>query len=86
MKKTVKNIVRMLIVVLFVTISNFSDAQPPSPPGGGSGGGNGTGGSLENRNGGGAPIGGGLFILLGFGAVYVGVKGYRSFGLKKEGS
>ena len=49
--------------------------QPP-PPGNGHG-------QNSNQSGGGAPVGSGLFILLGLGAVYGGKKIYSRH--KKEG-
>ena len=56
-----------------------AEAQPPSDPPGGS---SGTGNTSDNSQGGRAPIGGGLFILLGLGAAYGGRKFYN---LNKEG-
>jgi len=77
--KNIKNTLRILIVLLFVSTAYNVSAQPPPPPTGGSGsGGSGT----EKLGGGGAPIGGGLFILLGLGAAYGGRKLYQ---LRKEG-
>jgi len=57
----------------------LSQTAPPPPPGGSSGAGDGTGGDDTSRTG--APIGGGLFILLGLGAAYGGKKLYD---LRKE--
>jgi len=47
-------------------------SQPPPPPPGGHG-------DTGNQNAGNAPIGGGLFILLGLGAAYGGRKLYQSY-------
>jgi len=52
------------------TNESFAQAPPPSDHG-----------STTNQSGGGAPIGGGLFILLGLGAAYGGKKLYV---LKKQ--
>ena len=72
MKKTV-NTLRILFVLLFVSTTYSVSAQdgPPPPPGGS----NNTG--TNKLNGGGAPIGGGLFILLGLGAAYGARKIYQ---------
>ncbi len=55
-----------------VFIANTTMAQGPPPPPGGS---SNTG---SNQLGGAAPIGGGLFILLGLGAAYGGRKLYQN--------
>ena len=68
MKKQILPIIVTLIFTLF-TYSGFSQGPPP-PPGGGHG-------QTGNQTGGNAPIGGGLFILLGLGAAY-GVKKYQN--------
>ena len=72
--KKIKNIIRIAIVVLFVSVAYTVSAQdgPPPPPGGGSN----TSGAGGNNLGGNAPIGGGLFVLLGLGAAYGGRKLY----------
>jgi hypothetical protein len=56
-----------IVLLIFLTQGFNLTAQPPPPPGHGSSG---------NRTGGTAPIGGGLFILLGLGAAYGGKKIY----------
>jgi hypothetical protein len=72
MNKIKKNISK-IIAVLMLTAGSFTvSAQPPPPPSGSNGGGN-----DGNKLGGNAPIGGGLFILLGLGAVYGGRKLYQ---------
>ncbi len=76
--KKIKNILRILVVLLFAVTAYTISAQPPPPPGGQDGGG----GSQQDKLGGGAPIGGGLFLLLGLGAAYGGRKLYQ---LRKEG-
>jgi hypothetical protein len=68
MKKVIISIVLTTVFTLFVQ-TGFT--QPPPPP---SGAGHGASG---NQTGGNAPIGGGLFILLGLGAAYGGKKIYR---------
>ena len=74
MKKLKK--IFLTIIFLIVTIIAFAD-NPPEPPAGGPSGG-------DPPLGGGAPIGSGLFILLGLGAAYGGVKGYKFYQKKKE--
>ena len=70
--KKIKNIFRILVVIFIVTTVYSVEAQPPPPPGGS----NNTQGNKIN-GGGGAPIGSGLFILLGLGAAYGGRKLYK---------
>ncbi len=78
MKSILLKLLRAVIFIGLITISIQSLTQlPPPPPGGSSGGGSGTGGSDSQRNG--APIGSGLFILMGLGAAYSGYKGYRCY-------
>ena len=72
MKKIIKNMLKAFVIVLMVSIAYTVEAQPPPPPGGATGNGNNSG----NSQGGSAPIGGGLFILLGLGAAYAGKKVY----------
>ncbi|PIQ31054.1 MAG: hypothetical protein COW63_08520 [Bacteroidetes bacterium CG18_big_fil_WC_8_21_14_2_50_41_14] len=74
-----KSFVQLLIIVSFTFTSTFllaQDAPPPPPPPPSDHGG--TGNAPAD---GGAPIGGGLFILLGLGAAYGGKKLYD---LRKE--
>ena len=66
-----KKIFLLIIVLIFNVIAFAQD--PPPPPGGGP--------TADPPLGGGAPIGGGLFILLGLGAAYGGKKIYD---LKKK--
>ncbi len=77
MKKTINNILKAFVIGLMVSIAYSVEAQPPPPPGGAAG----TGNESGNSQGGSAPIGGGLFILLGLGAAYGGRKVYN---LRKE--
>ncbi len=56
-----------LIVLGFLLINNPLISQPPPPPPGSHG-------DTGNQNAGNAPVGSGLFILLGLGAVYGGKK------------
>jgi len=67
MKKQILPIIVTLIFTLF-TYSGFSQVPPPPP---------GDHGQTGNQPGGNAPVGGGLFILLGLGAAY-GVKKYQN--------
>lgn len=69
MKKTIKNILKAFAILLFVAIS-YPVYAPPPPP-------NPIGNIQGNKLGGGAPIGGGLFILLGLGAIYGSKKLYK---------
>ena len=71
--KNKKYILRTFAILLFMGGSITVFSQPPPPPGGASGGTNESG----NSQGGSAPIGGGLFILLGLGAAYGGRKVYN---------
>ena len=73
MKKKVIMLAFTALLSLFV-VRGFS--QPPPPPG--------SHGSTGNQNGGNAPIGGGLFILLGLGAVYGSKKTYNYLQNRKE--
>ena len=73
MNKVMKKISKV-IAVLMLTAGSFTvSAQPPPPP---TGSGN-SGGGQGEKLGGSAPIGGGLFILLGLGAAYGGRKLYQ---------
>ena len=65
----------LIIITLFITVIAFAQ-DPPPPPGGDPSG--------DPPLGGGAPIGSGLFILLGLGATYGGIKGYKFYKKKKE--
>ncbi len=73
MKNTKKYILRTFAILLLVGASITVFSQPPPPPNGGTGGDN----NDTNKLGGSAPIGGGLFILLGLGAAYGGRKVYK---------
>ena len=66
----------MIIAGLSLSQITYSQSAPPPPPSGDEG----AGGTSDQRTGG-APIGGGLFILLGLGAAYGGKKLYD---LRKE--
>ncbi len=76
MKAKILTLGLTLIFTLFTAIG-FSQGPPPPPTGAGHG-------QTGNQNGGSAPIGGGLFILLGLGALYGGKKTYRLFKEKEE--
>ena len=75
MKKTYKILLIILITVAFTSVDIFAQVPPPPPP---------DHNSQGNVPGGGAPIGGGLFILLGLGAAYSGYKGYKFYQKKKK--
>lgn len=74
MKKNSMKLIRTLLVAIFLCLTYAIHAQPPDPNDGNNTSGN-------KLNGGGAPIGGGLFILLSLGVVYGGKKLYE---MKKE--
>ncbi len=61
------------IFILFLSVGIMAQVGPPDPPG--------EHGSGDDQPGGDAPIGGGIFILLGLGAAYGGKKVYN---LKKK--
>lgn len=66
---------KIILIVLISIISNYTFPQPTPPPGGGiSGSGHGLNG---NQGGNGAPIDGGLTILLALGAIYSVKKIYK---------
>jgi len=69
--KILKNISLALLVIIGLTFSLDSIAQVPPPPPPGHG-------ETGNQSGGNAPIGGGLFILIGLGAAYGANKLYQS--------
>jgi hypothetical protein len=68
-----KTNIKIIAIVLLIAVATFissnakADAPPPPPP---------DHGETGNVPGGGAPIGSGLFILLGLGAAYGGKKMY----------
>lgn len=70
MKKQIIRFSLITVLTMFASIG-FSQGPPPPPTGAGHG-------ATGNQNGGTAPIGGGLFILLGLGAAYGGKKLYDS--------
>jgi len=75
-----KKILIILVIIISATFCNIAFAQGPPPPPGGGGmtGGHGSGGNAGPT---GAPVGGGLEILLVLGLAYAGKKVYR---IKKE--
>ena len=66
-----KQIATILFTIVLTLSASIGFTQPPPPP---TGAGHGASG---NQTGGNAPIGSGLFILLGLGAAYGGKKLYR---------
>ena len=62
-----KKKILVITMLALATTSLFAQAPPPPPPGHG---------ETGNQNGGNAPIGSGLFLLLGLGAAYGGKKLY----------
>lgn len=67
-----KHILHLGFILLMVFCLTPTHGQPPPPPAGGHG-------AAGNQESGGAPIGSGLFILLGLGAAYGGKKIYMYF-------
>ena len=67
-------ITRVIIFGLAFSFDSIGQTTPPQPPSAGHG-------QSDNQEGGQAPIGGGLFILLGLGAAYGGRKLYQ---MRKE--
>ena len=65
MKILTKILLVLTIILSMASVDAFAQVPPPPPP---------DHGSTGNQTGGNAPIGGGLFILLGLGAVYGGRK------------
>ena len=61
------SIIITLLLVFAAGFNSFAQVPPPPPP---------DHGSTGNQTGGNAPIGGGLFILIGLGAAYGGKKLY----------
>lgn len=64
------SITLIIIFGLTVSFNSFAQDSPPEPPS--------SHGEDTNQEGGRAPIGGGLFILLGLGAIYGGRKLYQN--------
>ena len=76
MKKIIYNLLKTFTILLLVfTTYTVAADNPPPPPSGSSSNNSG------NQLGGNAPIGGGLFILIGLGAAYGGRKIY---GIRKK--
>ena len=69
-----KKLIQILFLSLFLTLGiqqiQAQTASPPPPP-------SGTGASGNSTAGGGAPIGSGLFILLGLAGAYGAFKSYQ---------
>ncbi len=69
MKQIQKIVFALLFTASMLTsFQGFATTDPPNPPG--------EHGATNNQTGGSAPIGGGMFILLGLGAAYGGKKLY----------
>jgi len=74
-----KTTIMTLLVITMLTLASttlLAQVPPPPPPGHG---------QTGNQTGGNAPIGGGLFILLGLGVVYGGKKVYDLSCSKQDG-
>ena len=69
MKKLYKILIIILFAITTTTLEVYAQAAPPPPP---------SHDATGNEAGRGAPIGGGLFILLGLGSAYGGKKFYDS--------
>jgi hypothetical protein len=82
-KNTIKQLKRILFVVLFALFTTvaFAQSNPPPPPGGGEGG---PGGDGSSQLGGNAQIGGGVLILLTLAVAYGGKRLYDLSREKKE--
>lgn len=78
MKKII--ITALFIISLSFTTSELAAQVPPPPPSGHGG----TGNAPADDPGGGAPIGGGLGVLLALGAAYGGRKVYRAWKDQQE--
>jgi hypothetical protein len=77
-----KSINKVLTVAAIILVSLSLSAQSPPPPNNGGGGSTAAPSGVDNTVGSNAaPIGGGIFILLGLGAAYGGKKLYN---LRKE--
>ena len=73
MKKVARIILLQLVLMLFsLNIASAQNPGAPPPPDHESEG-------TQGQGGRGAPIGGGIFILLGLGAAYGGYKTYKTF-------
>ncbi|MBL7138437.1 MAG: hypothetical protein ISS17_06665 [Bacteroidales bacterium] len=80
MKTFEATIIKICLIILLVGAAFLIFSQPPPPPG------EGTGSTNTNGNRNGAPIDGGLGILLAMGAAYGGKKLYQAYKKKKETS
>jgi len=78
MKTNIKilTIALLMIAATFISSNAKADNPPPPPPPGHD--------QTGNVPGGGAPIGSGLFILLGLGSAYGGFRGYKIYQKKKK--
>ena len=72
-----KTFILTVLIAIFSIMTTCVFAQVPDPPSN-----HGSDGNQQSGNR--APIGGGLFILLGLGAAYGGVKGYKFYQKRKE--
>ena len=76
MKKLNKILLIVLITLTFTSVDIFAQGPGPPPPP--------VHDATGNQEGGRAPIGGGLFILLGLGTAYGGFRGYKFYKKKKK--
>lgn len=80
--KTIKNIITTAAIVMILGVF-ASNAQSPPPPNGGSNPGSGH-TAVGDSPGGGAPIAGGMGVLLALGAMYGSKKVYSSWKEQRE--
>lgn len=78
MKNIVQKVKLLLVLMLLMMLhcSIYGQSVPPAPPDGGHGA---TGNQAPGDEGGSAPVGSGVAILIGLGAAYAGKKVYNTY-------
>lgn len=78
MENIVQRVKLLLVLILLMTLncSIYGQSVPPPPPDGGHGA---TGNQAPGDEGGTAPVGSGVAILIGLGAAYAGKKVYNTY-------